>query len=87
MRFIVTTAVIALPLTKWWSISAHRNLGALRTKRSTGVDQTLSFPRPQEKGKNWVWLRETKVNFGQVAWVLGNILATANMNNGSIAMT
>ena len=59
MRFIVTTAVIALPLTKWWSISAHRNLGALRTKRSTGVDQTLSFPRPQEKGKNWVWLRET----------------------------
>ena len=49
MRFIVTTAVIALPLTKWWSISAHRNLGGLRTKRSTGVDQTLSSPAPKKK--------------------------------------
>ena len=49
MRFIVTTAVITLPLNKWWSISTHRNLGALRIKRSTGVDQTLLSPIPKKK--------------------------------------
>ena len=66
MRFIVTTVVIALPLTKWWSISVHRNLGALRTKRSTGVHQTLSSPppTPKKKEKNWVWLRETNIQQG-----------------------
>ena len=84
MRFIVTTAVIALPLTKWWSISAHRNLGALRTKRSTGVDQTLSFPRPQEKGKNWVWLRETIQYHTQVSICHDVALALAYLHSKGI---